>query len=155
MEVSEPAWFCFYPAILQQGTICPTAGQSTVTLTNFFTLSLAYFETCCDWEAFSTHTNVMGHDPHRHLGVFNMRWAWLLSCVRLPVTSWTVAHQAPLSMGFSRQECWSGLPFPALGDLTDPGIEPASIVSPTLAGRFLTTCGTLETHMSSIRSLSN
>ena len=49
-----------------------------------------------------------------------------LSRVRLFVTSWTVAHQAPLSMGFSRQECWSGLPFPSPGDLPNPGIEPGS-----------------------------
>ena len=41
-------------------------------------------------------------------------------------TPWTVAHQAPLSMGFSRQEYWSGLPFPSPGDLPDPGIEPGS-----------------------------
>ena len=41
-------------------------------------------------------------------------------------TPWTVAHQAPLSMGFSRQEYWSGLPFPSPGDLPDPGIEPRS-----------------------------
>ena len=54
--------------------------------------------------------------------------------------------------GIFQQKCWSGLPFPALGDLTDPGVEPASIVSPTLGGRFLTTYGTLETHISSIRS---
>ena len=52
-----------------------------------------------------------------------------LSCVRLFVTSWTVADQAPLSMGFSRQEYWSGLPFPSPGDLPDLGIEPGS---PTL-----------------------
>ena len=43
------------------------------------------------------------------------------------VTPWTVAHQAPLSMGFPRQEHWSGLPFPSPGDLPDPGIEPADI----------------------------
>ena len=50
-----------------------------------------------------------------------------LSCVRLFVTQWTVACQAPLSMGFSRQEYWSGLPFSSPGDLPDPGkIEPAS-----------------------------
>ena len=49
-----------------------------------------------------------------------------LSRVRLFVTPWTVAYQAPLSMGFSRQECWSGLPFPSPGDLPDPGIEPGS-----------------------------
>ena len=48
----------------------------------------------------------------------------LLSRVRLFVTLWTVAPQAPLSMGFSRQEYWSGLPFPSPGDLPDPGIEP-------------------------------
>ena len=46
-----------------------------------------------------------------------------LSRARLFVTLWTVAHQAPLFMGFSRQEYWSGLPFPLLGDLPSPGIE--------------------------------
>ena len=49
-----------------------------------------------------------------------------LSCVRLFSSPWTVAYQAPPSMGFSRQECWSGLPFPSPGDLPDPGIEPGS-----------------------------
>ena len=47
------------------------------------------------------------------------------SCPTL-ATPWTVAHQAPLSMGFSRQEYWSGLPFPSPGDLPNPGIEPRS-----------------------------
>ena len=61
------------------------------------------------------------------------------SCVQLCVTPWTVAHQAPLSMGFSRQEHWSGLPFPLPGDLPNPGIEPASLASPALAGGFFTT----------------
>ena len=51
---------------------------------------------------------------------------WLLSRVRLFVTPWTAARQAPLSMGFSRQEYWSGLPFPSPGDLPDPGIKPRS-----------------------------
>ena len=50
-----------------------------------------------------------------------------LSCVLLLVTLWTVAHQAPLSMGFSRQEYWSGVPFPSPGDLPNPGIEPMSL----------------------------
>ena len=54
------------------------------------------------------------------------------SHVQLSATPWTVAHQAPLSMGFSRQEYWSGLPFPAPGDLLYPGIEPRSPVSPAL-----------------------
>ena len=49
-----------------------------------------------------------------------------LSHVRLFVTPWTVAHQAPPSMGFSRQEYWSGLPFASPGDLSDPGVEPRS-----------------------------
>ena len=52
----------------------------------------------------------------------------LLSCARLFVTPWTVAHNSPPSIGFSRQEYWSGLPFPSPGDLPDPGIEPGSSV---------------------------
>ena len=52
------------------------------------------------------------------------------------MTPWTIVHQAPLSMGFSRQEYWSGLPFLSPGDLPKPGIKP---VSPALAGRFFTT----------------
>ena len=51
----------------------------------------------------------------------------LVSHVRLFATPWTVVHQAPLSMEFSRQEYWSGLPFPFPGDLPDPGIEPGSL----------------------------
>ena len=59
-----------------------------------------------------------------------------LNYVQLSATPWTVSCQAPLSMGFSRQKYWSGLPFSLLGDLPNPGIEPAS---PALAGRFFTT----------------
>ena len=62
-------------------------------------------------------------------------------CVRLFVTSWTVAHQASLSMEFSRQEYWSGLPFPTPARLPAPGIGPQS---PVLAGRFFTTVPTWE-----------
>ena len=51
-------------------------------------------------------------------------------------TSWTIACQAPLAMGFPKQEYWSGLPFPSLGDLSGPGIQP---VSPASAGGFFTT----------------
>ena len=54
------------------------------------------------------------------------------------VTPRTVAHQAPLSMGFPRQEYWSGLPFHSPGDLPNPRIKPTSLVSPALAGRFFT-----------------
>ena len=49
------------------------------------------------------------------------------SCIGLLMTLWTVARQAPLSMGFSRQEYWSGLPCPPPGDLSDPGTEPESL----------------------------
>ena len=65
-------------------------------------------------------------------------------------TLWAVTHQAPLFMGFSRQEYWSGLPCPSPGDLPHPGIEPESLVSPALAGRFFitsTTCVKLRFHI--------
>ena len=66
------------------------------------------------------------------------------SHVGLFVTLWTIALQAPLSMGFSRQECWSGLPCPPPGDLPDPGTEPLSLMSPALTGGFFTTSATWE-----------
>ena len=65
--------------------------------------------------------------------------AKLLSHVQRFAAPWTVAHQAPLSMGFSRQEYWSGLAFPSPGDLPGPGIEPASLAA---AGGFFTTSAT-------------
>ena len=58
------------------------------------------------------------------------------SHVQLFVTLWTVAQQAPLSMGFSRQEYWNGLPCPPPGDLPNPGIKPVSLISPVLQGGF-------------------
>ena len=67
------------------------------------------------------------------------------SVVSDSVTPWTVALQAPLSMGFSRQEYWSGLPFPLPGDLPDSGIELVSLMSPALAGGFFTTSATWDT----------
>ena len=90
------------------------------------------------------------------------------SRVQLCMTPWTIAHQAPLSMGFPRQECWSrlpcprqeywsrlpcprqeywsGLPCPPSGDLPNPEIKPASLMSPALAGGFFTTNATWEVH---------
>ena len=59
--------------------------------------------------------------------------------VQLFATLWTIAHYAPLSMGFSRQEYWSGLPFPPPGDFANPGIEPMSPVFPALQEDFFTT----------------
>ena len=66
------------------------------------------------------------------------------SRVSLFATLWTVAHQAPPSMGFSRQEYWSGFPCPPSGDLPDPGIELAFLTSPALAGGFFPTRITWE-----------
>ena len=64
------------------------------------------------------------------------------SHVWLFVTPWTVAYQVPLSMGFSRQKYWSGLPCPPPGDLPNPGTKPTSLMSPSLAGGFFTTSST-------------
>ena len=68
----------------------------------------------------------------------------MYSVVSDSVTLWTVACQAALSMGLSRQEYWSRLPFPTPGDLPDPGIEPTSLVSSALAGGFFYHCATWE-----------
>ena len=67
--------------------------------------------------------------------------------VQLFVTLWTVARQTSLSMGFSRQVYWGGLPCPPPGDLPDPGTEPVSLMSPVLAGGFFTTSAIWETHL--------
>ena len=64
---------------------------------------------------------------------------WMLSPVLLFATPWSVACQVPLSMEFSRQEYLTRLPFPTQGDLCNPGIKPASLASPALAGGFFTT----------------
>ena len=71
-------------------------------------------------------------------------WDRVLSCVRLFAAPWTLASQTSLPMELSRQEYWSGLSFPPPGDLTDPGIEPASPASPKLAGGFFTISATWE-----------
>ena len=63
----------------------------------------------------------------------------MLSHILLFATLWIVAHQAPLSMGFSKQVDWSGLSFPSSGDLSDPGIEPTSLMALALAGKLFTT----------------
>ena len=73
-----------------------------------------------------------------------MHARWLFSHVQLLVTLWTVARQAPLSIKFSRQEYWSGLPCPPPGDLPHAGIKFTSPFSPALADRFFTTSATWE-----------
>ena len=72
------------------------------------------------------------------------------SCLENPMDC--IAHQAPLSTGFSRQEYWGGLPFPPPGDLPDPGIEP---MSPALAGRFFTITDTWEAPVKSYSVIKN
>ena len=78
-----------------------------------------------------------------HLCVCARACTHMLSCVRLFVIPWTVAHQAPLSMGFSRQEHWSRFPFPSPGDLPKPRTE-TSLASPALADGFFTSWATQE-----------
>ena len=75
------------------------------------------------------------------------------SHVWLFVIPWTVARQVPLPMGFSRQEYWSGLLFPPSGDLPESGIEPESLTSPALTGRFFTTSATWKAHQQLISIL--
>ena len=78
---------------------------------------------------------------------------WSLSHVQLFATLWTVAHQAPLFMGFFRQEYWSGLPFLPPRDLPDPGIELAPLVSPALQAEslFAEPLGNSTKHFSSVQ----
>ena len=85
----------------------------------------SHLEGCCICPKSDIAENlVTEHSYHSH---GEGSCAVVLSRVRLCVTSWTVMHQAPLSMRFSRQEYWSGLPFPSPGDLPDPGIEPSNL----------------------------
>ena len=67
-------------------------------------------------------------------------------CVQLFLTQWTVAHPEPLSLGFSRQKYWTGLPCPPPGDLPNLGIKPTSLTSPALAGGLSTTSATWEAY---------
>ena len=102
------------------------------------------------WYALGTRINTK--KPHREI-VQGSLPGWLLYLVymlngfsraQVFVTPWTVACQAPLSMGFSRQEYWSGLPCLPPGDLPDPGIKPVSLMTPAVAGGFLTASATWE-----------
>ena len=77
--------------------------------------------------------SLLEEDPRNTLGTSVAQ-----SCLTL-VTSWPTARQAPLSMGLCRQGYWSGLPFPPPGDRPNPGMEPVSPASPSLAGGFFTT----------------
>ena len=83
-------------------------------------------------------TKVKVYLPHVLISVY----ALSLRHVQLSVTLWTVACQTPLSMEFSRQEFWNGVPFPTPGDLSNPGIEPVSLVSHALTSGFFITSTT-------------
>ena len=80
----------------------------------------------------------------RTIHLYVCMYAQSLSCVWLSVAPWIIACLAPLSMGCSRQEYQSRLPFPTPGNLPNPGTEPMSLPSPPLAGRFFTTSATWE-----------
>ena len=83
--------------------------------------------------------NVKLLEKNQILRHYRKSYARTVSPVQLFATPWTVAHQVPLSMGFSREDYWRGLPFPSPGDLPDPGSHPIPPASPALAGRFFTT----------------
>ena len=102
-----------------------------------------------DFFIFLTSSCLFNTDQFPVLGLVSLLYmlcvcALSLSIVWLFMTLWTVAHQASLSMGFSRQEYWSGFPCPPPGDLSDLGIEPVSLKSPALAGRPFITSATWE-----------
>ena len=90
--------------------------------------------------------------PQKDWTIFKVSECMLgwFSRFQLFVTLWGIAHQAPLSMGFSRQEYWSGLPCPPPGDLPGPGIEPTSLLPPALAGGFFTTSTTGKAPLRSV-----
>ena len=132
---------CSCPAI-----VCPASlALSPMSSSNMSSVHSIWTELATR-SVLSNHTS--GHDLHMSicpcLSLFVCpvplphisRCCCLVSKLCLTVIPWTVAHQAPLSMGFPRQENWSGLPFPSPEDLPNPGIEPTS---PALAGGFFTT----------------
>ena len=104
-------------------------------------------ESTLDWRVLLNSSSLwkaLGWEPHLQAGLEKFQAvlsaACMLShltCVGLFVTPWTVAHQAPLSMEFSRQEYWSGLPCPPPGDLPDPGTEPGSLMFSAICRRVL------------------
>ena len=95
---------------------------------------LALEDLCIIWE---------GGDSLKYLSI-SMCVCSVVGHVQLFATPWNVAHQASLSMEFSRQKYWSRLPFPSPGNLPYPAIEPSFLMSPVLAGGFFTTSATWE-----------
>ena len=121
---------CHHPVIIRQ-------------ITRLYADQYQQFSGCCLYEAPEIPPPLRAS-----LSAYvTMCWSQLLIHVPLFVTPWTVAHQAPLSMEFPKQEYWSGLPFPSPGHLPDPGTKPSSLESPALAGGFLTRSATWEALM--------
>ena len=104
----------------------------------------------CPWDeiqnlsmAYTAHhdlfSSTLTSPPSLQIQNYCMFVLYVLHCAQIFATPWTVAHQAPLSMGFSRQEYWSGSSFPPPGYLPNPEIKSASLMSPAWAGRLFTT----------------
>ena len=93
---------------------------------------------------FTLKNNLFGKWSRNCMCKYNACMPSCFTCILFFVSLWTVVHQPPRSLGFSRQEYWNGLLCPPPGNLPDPGIEPASPKSPALSGRFFTTHATLE-----------
>ena len=113
----------FYKYCFLKSSTCEYRGKDFQYLVTLFSKPIAY------------HKKYLTQDS----SVAKLYCAQLLSLVWPFVTPRTIGHKAPLSMGFFRQEHWSGLPFPPPGDLADPGIKPTSLTFPALAGGFFTT----------------
>ena len=105
------------------------------------TLNLLHSMTTTD----STQGMVSAQPRLAKLGFWSLCVCYVISCVQHFATPRTVAHHTPLSMGFSRQEYWSGWPCPPPGDLPNPGIESTPCMSPALADRLFTTSTKVST----------
>ena len=139
---------------LQPGHSCSHASWVTPSMFSFFFFCLILWHAGClfpDWGLnacplkWKDGVLTIGL-PGKSVSMFFQIAACVRSCLIISdsATPWTVARQAPLSMGFSRQEYWSGLPRPPPGQLHDPEIEPESLLSPALAGGFFITGATWE-----------
>ena len=102
------------------------------------------FAECSSWPLNNMGLGILTLLAVKNLSITYVFACWSLSCVWLLATLWTVAHQASLYMGLSRQKYWSKLLFLSPGDLLNPGIELMSLASSALAGRFFTTSVTWE-----------
>ena len=102
---------------------------------------------------------ILSEVRQRKRNIISYSMIWSMCCakslghVRVFATPWTKACQVTLSMEFSRQAHWSGLPFPSPGELPNPGIKPLYLMSPALSGRFFTTSTIWEETMAYVRNL--